>query len=109
MLFSGQIKYVSISAANGTTSLQAAVAGKRINLVGLVLSSDGASATVNFQSVVTGLPDVVTDITGLIKLTQYNNFNLETVEVPWVQTGVGGALKLVSSAAVSGVAVVQIS
>lgn len=85
---SGPVQYGSIAIASaGTTAIVAAVTGKRIRLLSLVLTVTG-NGTVKFQS-------ASNDISGAIPLLASTEFLLPENPSGWLQTNAAEALNLV--------------
>lgn len=87
------IKYASISAAAGDTTVVSAISGKRIVVLACILVADGAAA-VRFESGTGG-----TALTGLMTLTASSGFTLPFNEAGWCQTAAGSLLNLKSTGA----------
>lgn len=78
-----------IDTAAGTTTLVAAVAGKQIQVIGLLLTM-ATAGTIKFQ-------DGTTDLTGAMNLPAAGQLILNPSSMPWFVTSLGNALTLVQS------------
>lgn len=89
-------KYVAVDVAgSGDNTIIAAVAGKRILVLGCVLIAAGA-VNIRFESGAGG-----TALTGQMNLTTNSGFTLPFSEVGWFQTAANTLLNLELSGAVS--------
>lgn len=87
--------HVPIDASNGTQTLVAGVANKKIKIVGYVVVGS-ANCTVQFADT-TGI------LTGAMDCAQYGGMVAKgSPSVPWQETRLGEPLKLVTTAAVNG-------
>lgn len=110
VMFTGDPKFLPV-AASGDTTLVAAVAGRRIALLGAALSAGAAGATLKFQSdpsavtttssttSTTGTtPAPATDLTGARTVGANGEVNYNLQGIPHFVTNIGEALNLILSA-----------
>ena len=89
-----QTKEVAIAAAaSGANAIVAAVSGKKIRVLGLLLSSSGI-VNAKWQS-------AASDKTGLTYMIASTSYVLPVSHVGWFETNVGEALNLNLSAAIA--------
>lgn len=90
------IGFAAINVAGlGNNTLVAAVTGKKIRVLGVVLIA-GGTVNVRFESGAGG-----TAMSGIIELTAQAGFTAPTTEIGWMETAAGSLLNLELSAAVN--------